>query len=55
MNRGQNGVVEVGKSTSMQGAHAYQLGNAKIVVTKPSDIGQSWIRTTTFQPRFTSG
>ena len=40
VNRGQNGVVEVGKPAYVPGAHAYQLGSAKIVVVKPSDIGQ---------------
>ena len=40
VNRGYQDVIEVGKATSATGVHPYQPGNTKIIVTKPSDIGQ---------------
>ena len=40
VNRGRHGVTEVRDNTSAPSNHAYQLGSAKVVIAKPSDIGQ---------------
>ena len=40
VSRGHQSAMEVGNMASPPGAHAYQLGGTKIVVARPSDIGQ---------------